>query len=78
VKRRPALGPSCRAGPIRGAVGLGSARGWGKRVEPEPEGLRARIEPDQKWSWCPGPVGPNGSDPARGQGAHTDGVCAPV
>jgi hypothetical protein len=34
----------------RGAVGLGSARGLGERGEPEPEGLWARIEPDQKWS----------------------------
>ena len=35
---------------VRGAVGLGSPRGLGGRGEPEPEGLWARIEQDQKWS----------------------------
>ena len=29
---------------------MGSARGLGELGEPEPEGLWARIEPDQKWS----------------------------
>ena len=31
-------------------MGSGGPRFWRERGEPEPEGLWARIEPDQKWS----------------------------
>jgi hypothetical protein len=48
---------------------------WSERDEPEPEGLRARIDPSrlggELCSWL---AGPNGSEPARGLGAYTDGV----
>ena len=105
VKRRPALGPSCGAGPgreervspARGAVGFGPGprlrerepglwcRGLGlgprlrERDEQEPRGcgLGSNRIRSGVW-WCPGPVGPTGSDPARGLRAYTDGVSACV
>ena len=105
VKRRPALGPSCGAGPgreervspARGAVGFGPGPrlrerepglwchglGLGPRLrerdEQEPRGCGLGSNRIRSGVWVsPGPVGPTGSDPARGLGAYTDGVSARV
>jgi hypothetical protein len=77
VKRGPALGPSCRAGPIRGAVGFGPCPRFGGAWR---AGARGAVGSDRiRWIrsgvwWCPGPVGPIGSDPVRGLRSYTDGV----
>ena len=64
--------------PARGAVGFGPGPRFGGAWRAGARGAVGsdRIGSGVEFWWCPGPVGPIGSDPVRGLRAYTNGVSA--